>query len=92
MSTKFLTQSKDESTATEAATVGVDEPNTPCTCAVFMTGQFTKGSSQQPKGVPAIVQELETMYPCSPKGTKTCTNKCLQLVSGFYLLYPPTNI
>jgi hypothetical protein len=45
---------------------------TPCSCAVFMSGQFKKGSSDQPNGVPALVQETEISYPCTPTGNRLC--------------------
>lgn len=52
----------------------------PCTCGVFLSGQFTKGSSDQPKGLPALVHEQETTYACNALGNKQCTNKCLDAV------------
>lgn len=51
-----------------------------CTCGVFMSGQFKKGSSDQPKGVPALIQETEFAFPCTPHGTKLCVNKCLESI------------
>lgn len=53
---------------------------TPCSCAVFMSGQFKKGSIEQPKGLPALIQETEITYPCTPAGTKMCINKCLESI------------
>lgn len=53
---------------------------TQCSCAVFMSGQFKKGSSDQPKGSPALIQETEISYPCTPAGTKMCINKCLESI------------
>lgn len=52
----------------------------PCTCAVFLTGQFTKGSNEQPKGLPALMHEQDIPLPCSPTGIKLCTNKCLDSI------------
>jgi hypothetical protein len=52
----------------------------PCSCAVFMSGQFKKGSTDQPKGVPALIQETENFFPCTPAGTKLCINKCLESI------------
>lgn len=54
--------------------------NQPCTCGVFLSGQFTKFSSDQPKGNPALLQENDITYPCTPAGTKLCTSKCLDAV------------
>lgn len=53
---------------------------TPCSCAVFLSGQFKKGSSDQPKGTPALIQETEINFPCTPTGTKMCVNKCLETI------------
>lgn len=53
---------------------------TPCSCAVFMSGQFKKGSTDQPKGLPALIQETEITYPCTPAGTRSCINKCLESI------------
>lgn len=55
---------------------------TTCTCAVFMSGQFKKGSTEQPNGFPALISELEQAYPCNPMGMKTCVNRCLESVSS----------
>lgn len=53
---------------------------TPCSCAVFLSGQFKKGSADQPKGLPALIQETEINYPCTAAGTKLCINKCLESI------------
>lgn len=52
----------------------------PCSCAVFLSGQFKKGSNEQPKGVPALIQETDNFYPCNPTGSKMCINKCLESI------------
>lgn len=52
-----------------------------CTCAVFLTGQFTKGSQEKPKGHPALLNEHEVLFPCTAAGNKQCTNKCLETVN-----------
>lgn len=57
-----------------------NENSTPCSCAVFLSGQFKKGSQEQPKGHPALIQETETTFPCTPTGTKMCINKCLESI------------
>lgn len=51
-----------------------------CTCAVFLNGQFTKGSKKAPSGNPALLHEQENMMSCNTIGTKQCTNKCLETV------------
>ncbi|GAB0088932.1 Follicle cell protein 3C-1 [Sergentomyia squamirostris] len=50
----------------------------PCNCAVFMSGQFTKGSKEPPRGSPALIHEHEDTYPCTLLGMKQCTNWCLE--------------
>lgn len=57
-----------------------DHGGVPCSCAVFLSGQFKKGSNEQPKGVPALIQETEISYPCNPTGNKMCVNKCLESI------------
>lgn len=52
-----------------------------CTCGVFFSGQFKRGSSEPPKGHPVLMHEQDSMYPCTPIGTKQCSNKCLEVVS-----------
>lgn len=52
----------------------------PCTCAVFLSGQFKKGSQEQPKGLPALISESEMNFPCNPTGQKLCINKCLETI------------
>ena len=54
---------------------------TTCTCGVFMSGQFKKGSTEQPTGFPALISELDQAYPCNPVGLKNCVNRCLETVS-----------
>jgi len=58
----------------------VDPNAVPCSCAVFLSGQFKKGSSEPPKGLPALIQETEGAYPCTTTGTKMCINKCLESI------------
>lgn len=49
-----------------------------CTCAVFLSGQFKKGSP--PTGNPALLHEHDTLFPCTAMGNKQCVNKCLESV------------
>lgn len=63
-----------------------------CVCAIFLNGQFRKGSKEQPKGYPALLYEYPDTVPCNSFGNKICTNKCLDAVSKilcnfFYLKY-----
>ena len=52
----------------------------PCTCGVFLSGQFIRGSADPPKGNAALMHELEDKFPCTLLGNKQCTNKCLDIV------------
>lgn len=62
------------------------EPSlTPCNCGVFLSGQFKKGSKEQPKGNPALLHEMSETFPCTSAGNKMCTNKCLDMVSDLLL-------
>ncbi|XP_075236215.1 uncharacterized protein LOC142333156 [Lycorma delicatula] len=60
----------------DTAPNAVQEP-VPCTCGVFLSGQFTRGSSAQPNGEPVVTQQLEQTFACTPTGKSHCTNKCL---------------
>lgn len=57
----------------------------PCTCGVFLSGQFKKGSKDQPKGVPVLTQETDTPFMNNAMGSRQCTNKCLELVRIFHI-------
>ncbi|EFA03731.2 follicle cell protein 3C-1 [Tribolium castaneum] len=57
----------------------VDKP-VPCTCGVFLSGQFKKGSKEQPKGVPVLTQEMDTPFMNNAMGNRQCTNKCLEMI------------
>lgn len=60
---------------------------TTCSCGVFLSGQFKKGSSDPPVGVPTLMHEQDTTVPCTPIGQKQCSNKCLETVSVFLHLF-----
>lgn len=55
----------------------------PCTCGVFLSGQFKRGSKEQPKGVPVLTQETDTPFLNNAVGSRQCTNKCLEVVRIF---------
>ncbi|XP_052890135.1 follicle cell protein 3C-1 [Anopheles moucheti] len=55
--------------------------NVPCTCAIFLTGQFNRfNRTEQPKGNPGIQLELMQHFPCTTSGNKQCANKCLDSI------------
>ncbi|XP_071570455.1 follicle cell protein 3C-1-like isoform X1 [Temnothorax nylanderi] len=56
------------------------EQPTGCVCAVFLSGQFKKGSKEQPKGYPALLHEHPDPLPCNTVGNKLCVNKCLDAI------------
>ncbi|KAJ3653538.1 hypothetical protein Zmor_012784 [Zophobas morio] len=57
-----------------------DSKPVPCTCGVFLSGQFKKGSKEQPKGVPVLTQEMDTPFMNNAMGNRQCTNKCLEMI------------
>lgn len=60
---------------------------TTCSCAVFLSDQFKKGSADQPTGNPALLHEQDSLFPCTPFGSKQCTNKCLEMVCCIWYSY-----
>ncbi|KAH0952337.1 hypothetical protein HN011_006605 [Eciton burchellii] len=58
----------------------LNEQSVGCVCAVFLNGQFKKGSREQPKGYPALLHEYPNPLPCSAIGNKLCTSKCLDVI------------
>ncbi|RLU14945.1 hypothetical protein DMN91_012832 [Ooceraea biroi] len=56
------------------------EQSVGCVCAVFLSGQFKKGSKEQPKGYPALFHEHPDPLPCTAIGNKLCTSKCLDAI------------
>ncbi|XP_031635749.1 follicle cell protein 3C-1 [Contarinia nasturtii] len=54
---------------------------TACNCGVFLSGQFKKGSSDPPVGVPTLMHEQDAMVPCTLMGHKQCSNKCLETIA-----------
>ncbi|KAJ8944892.1 hypothetical protein NQ314_009348 [Rhamnusium bicolor] len=63
----------------EIKTIEIKDP-IPCTCGVFLSGQFKKGSKDQPKGVPVLTQEMDTPFLNNTVGNRQCVNKCLELI------------
>lgn len=71
-----------ESNSTVVSTkLSTKEQPTGCVCAVFLSGQFKKGTKEQPKGYPALLHEYPDPLPCNIVGNKLCVNKCLDTVS-----------
>ncbi|XP_058824706.1 follicle cell protein 3C-1 [Topomyia yanbarensis] len=59
----------------------VQTENVPCTCAIFLTGQFNKyNRTEPPRGNPGIQLELMHNYPCTSAGNKQCSNRCLDAI------------
>lgn len=55
--------------------------NVPCSCAIFLTGQFNKQNrSEPPRDNPGIQLELMQHYPCTTAGNKQCSNRCLDAI------------
>lgn len=53
-----------------------------CSCAVFLSGQFVRGSPKPPVGYPPITADIEDQFPCNPIGVNKCTKKCLDNLAG----------
>lgn len=60
---------------------------TTCSCAVFLSDQFKKGSPEPPKGNPALLHEQDSLFPCTTFGSRQCTNKCLESVNLRFSLF-----
>ncbi|KAJ8870773.1 hypothetical protein PR048_027072 [Dryococelus australis] len=56
----------------------------PCTCGVFLSGDFIWGSREGPRGNAALMHEHPDPLPCTPLGIKHCTNRCLDLGPGTF--------
>lgn len=69
-------------TANTTTNSTTESPKTGCTCGIFLSGQFKKGSKEPPKGYPALVNEHFEVFPCNSHGIKLCSNKCLDVVSS----------
>lgn len=54
---------------------------TPCTCGIFLSSQFKKGSPDPPEGSPALLQEINKVFACNQVGVRQCQSKCLEAVS-----------
>ncbi|KAG8282421.1 hypothetical protein J6590_036387 [Homalodisca vitripennis] len=56
-------------------------PFVPCTCGIFLTGQFTPGAQIPPSSIPALSFEFDYNLPCSKFGNHQCANNCLQTIA-----------
>ena len=52
----------------------------PCSCGIFLTGQFNSSRKESPKENPSLMQELQLHLPCTEKGNKMCINRCLDAI------------
>ncbi|XP_001606122.2 uncharacterized protein LOC100114266 [Nasonia vitripennis] len=78
-----ITESSSSTTVTTETPVSSSTTEAPiiaCTCGVFLSGQFKKGSKEQPKGNAALLHDQSDTFPCSNVGNKMCTNKCLDVI------------
>ncbi|XP_055605328.1 follicle cell protein 3C-1-like [Uranotaenia lowii] len=58
-----------------------NEEHLPCSCAIFLTGQFNRHNrTEPPRGNPAIQVELMQNYPCTSTGNKQCSSRCLDTI------------
>lgn len=85
-STKFSNSLAQLGRNLTAATTGNTEL-TPCTCGIFLTSQFKKGSTEQPTGNPVLMSEINQVFPCNVAGQKMCQNKCLDSVRFLFCFF-----
>uniref|UniRef100_A0ABD2XPR5 Follicle cell protein 3C-1 n=1 Tax=Trichogramma kaykai TaxID=54128 RepID=A0ABD2XPR5_9HYME len=81
------TQDQDQDQTTDPTTeiptsliTSTEAPLIACTCGVFLSGSFKRGSKVPPSEHPALQYEQAETFPCSSIGNKMCTNKCLDVV------------
>lgn len=77
------------STSTNIEASNSSEEPIGCVCGVFLSGQFKKGSKEQPKGYPVFLHEHPDLLSCNIFGNKLCTSKCLEAIIK-YLPNSPT--
>ncbi|XP_058977770.1 follicle cell protein 3C-1-like [Musca domestica] len=53
----------------------------PCTCGIFLNSQFTKGSTDPPRGEAVISNLLDRTFPCNGIGQRQCQTKCLEQIA-----------
>lgn len=53
----------------------------PCTCGIFLSSQFKKGSPDPPEGSPALLLDINKAFACNQVGVRQCQSKCLEAVS-----------
>nr|CAH7734688.1 unnamed protein product [Callosobruchus chinensis] len=58
----------------------VEEGPVPCTCGVFLSGQFKKGHKAEPKGEPILMQEMDAPFANNAVGNRQCTSKCIETI------------
>lgn len=51
-----------------------------CVCGVFLSGQFKKGSKEQPTGNAVLMHDQPESFPCTSIGNRLCINKCLETI------------
>lgn len=62
--------------------ISIEKPQVvPCTCGIFLSSQFKKGSPDPPEGSPALLQEINKIFACNQIGVRQCQSKCLEAVS-----------
>ncbi|XP_001851350.2 follicle cell protein 3C-1 [Culex quinquefasciatus] len=78
---KHITADADTSSNALTSAKQPSPDTIPCTCAIFLTGQFNRQNrSEPPRGNPGIQMELMQHYPCSAAGNKQCSNRCLDAI------------
>lgn len=83
VSTSELTTNEPSTAATvvvKSSAKKLLNEDVPCTCGIFLSSQFVKGSPAPPKGEPIISTTLDRQFVCNSIGRKQCQTKCLEQV------------
>ncbi|XP_030755180.1 follicle cell protein 3C-1 isoform X3 [Sitophilus oryzae] len=77
--TNDIEENQEDQSKSQEAEIARPE-DTPCTCGVFLSSQFKRGSKDQPKGDPVLTQEIDAPFMNNAFGNKQCTHRCLEMI------------
>ncbi|XP_061396920.1 follicle cell protein 3C-1-like [Musca vetustissima] len=72
--------SSDTTTSPNELTLKNTTELVPCTCGIFLNTQFTKGSTDPPRGEAVVSNSLDRTFACNGIGQKHCQTKCLEQI------------
>lgn len=81
----FLSFVNGHGSENKTTQISTTTPKTPigCVCGIFLSGQFKKGSKEQPKGTPVLMHDQPESFPCTTVGNRLCINKCLETIARY---------